>query len=403
MKRLLIALVSGCFCASFACSKAAPSAAVRFEKVVLTDKYFCDGINAGDFNRDGHVDVVAGPYWYEGPKFANKPEIYPAKEFPKPPSPTDSLYSFVYDFNQDGWTDVLVVGRVHLHQAFWYENPQGKPGHWPKHFVHERVQAESPAFGDIDGDGRPEIVCIWDKKWGLVKPDWSAPTQPWKFEVIIGAGDWHHFYHGTGLGDLNDDGRMDLILNDGWWEKPAQTTAATDWVAHRQVFSKDKGGAQMYTYDVDGDGDNDVITSLNAHGWGLAWFEQSRENARVTFREHKIMGDRTEEAKYGVAFSQPHALDLADMDGDGLKDIVVGKRVWAHGPKGDVEPDGTPVIYWFQLLRDASGTPRYVPHLVDDASGAGTQVALKDVNGDGRPDVLAASKLGAFVFLNRAR
>jgi len=373
---------------------------VGWERRVLTDKYYCDGIQCGDFNRDGKLDIVAGPFWYAGPDFKTTHEIYPPKEFPKPPSPTDSLYSFVHDFNGDGWPDVLVVGRVHLHQAFWYENPQGKPGHWQKHFVHERVQAESPTFADIDQDGRPEIICIWQKQWGLVKPDWNAPTQPWTFQPIIREGDWNHFYHGTGVGDVNGDGRPDLLLNDGWWERPAADAEQTDWIAHRFKFAS-KGGAQMFAYDVDGDGDNDIITTLDAHGWSLAWFEQVKQGGKLTFREHKIMGDRSEEAKYGVAFSQPHALDLSDIDGDGLKDIIVGKRLWAHGPKGDIEPEAAPVLYWFQLTRGPAGQVRYVPRSIDNQSGVGCQVVAADMTGDGRPDILTVSKLGAFVFINR--
>ena len=115
------------------------------------------------------------------------------------------------------------------------------------------------------------------------------------------------------------------------------------------------------------------------------------------------MGTRDEEKTFGVAFSQPHALTLADLDGDGLKDIVTGKRRWAHGPTGDVEPMGVPVNYWFKLVRDASapGGARYQPQLIDDASALGTQVEAVDVNGDGAPDVLTASKLGAFLFLTQ--
>jgi len=153
---------------------------------------------------------------------------------------------------------------------------------------------------------------------------------------------------------------------------------------------------------VNGDGRNDVITAKNAHGWGLSWFEQTRDAAgAISFREHRIMGNREEEARFGVAFSQPHALTLADLDGDGLPDIVTGKRRWAHGPKGDVEPMATPVNYAFLLRRDAAapGGARYVPRLIDDASGLGTQVVATDVNSDGAPDVLTASKLGAFVFI----
>lgn len=378
-------------------AEAAGSNLPQFRKQVLTDLYFCDGIAAGDINRDGKPDVVAGPFWYEGPGFAVKHEFYPARPFPTEPSPSDSLFSYVHDFNGDGWPDILVLGRVHLHQAFWYENPQGKGGHWKKHFVFHRIQGESPPFVDADGDGRPELVAHWENRWGLIQPDWQNPTNEWRFKPITAGGTFHHFYHGTGMGDVNGDGRCDLLLNEAWYEQPAAPNA--EWIRHEFKFGE-KGGAQMFACDVDGDGDNDIITALDAHGWGLAWFEQVKENGQMAFKKHLIMGSRDEEAKYGVAFSQPHALTLADLDGDGLKDIVVGKRRWAHGPKGDIEPMAEPLLYWFQLIR-GGGTARFVPHLIDRESGVGTQVSTADLNGDGRQDVLTVSKLGAFLFFNQ--
>lgn len=372
---------------------------VAWDKQILTSDYLSDGINAGDFNQDGHPDIVAGPRIYAGPDFSTWRDFYPAHVFPTKPSPTDSMFSFVHDFNRDGWPDILVLGRVHLHAAYWYENPQNDDGRWKKHFVFERVRGESPTLIDIDADGRPELVSHWDDRWGLIQPDPTDPTRPWTFQPITDQRPWGQFYHGTGVGDVDRDGRLDLILNDGWWEQPADPQES--WTEHPYRFA-DRGGAQMFVYDVDGDGLNDVVTALDAHGYGLAWFEQLPEDGNAPFKKHMMMDDRAAEAEYGVCFSQPHALAMSDIDGDGLQDIVVGKRMWAHPPPKDVEPNAPPVLYWFRLNRNDDGQARFVPHLIDDASGVGVQVVIADVDADRRPDVLTVSKLGAFVFFNRA-
>ncbi|QDU38594.1 FG-GAP repeat protein [Maioricimonas rarisocia] len=386
---------------------------VEFEKVVLTNRYYCDGVATGDINHDGHVDIVAGPYWYAGPSFETAHEFYPAEPLEPAASPSNSMYSFVHDFSGDGWLDILVVGRVHKHPAYWYENP-GKAGdEWQRHFAFERVRGESPTLADLDGDDRPELIAHWEGRWGWIAPDWSTPRSPWSFRPVGDPEDWDQFYHGEGVGDVNGDGRLDLLVNDGWYENTGQPDGL--WPLHRGRFSQLEGGAQMFAWDIDSDGDSDVVSSLHAHEWGLAWFEQVTGEpdrgheadvlsiGNSQFVQHRIMGDRSEEEQFGVAFSQPHALQIADIDGDGATDIVVGKRMWAHGPKGDVEPNHPPVVYWFQPVRDENGGVRFVPHLIDDQSGVGLQIATADVNGDGRIDVMTASKLGTFLFLNRTR
>ena len=373
---------------------------VHFEKQVLKERYYCDGITTGDINSDGNPDIVAGPFWYEGPTFKSAHEIYEPVPLPLADSPSNSMFSFVHDFNGDDRPDVLVLGRVHKHEAKWYENPGETDELWKSHFAFERVRGESPELVDLDGDGVPQLICHWNGRWGYIQSDPAAATEPWKFTPVGDDEDWPQFYHGQGIGDVDGDGRLDMIVNDGWYRQPVDSNGS-NWPFTRGKFSRERGGAQMFVDDVDADGDNDIISAVDSHGWGLAWYENSPTDGEFPFSERLIMHDRSRKEEFGAAFSQPHALAHADIDGDGLKDIIVGKRMWAHGPTGDVEPNAPQVVYWFHLQRGEDGRVNFVPHLIDSESGVGVQITAADVNNDGRIDVLTASKLGCFVFLNR--
>lgn len=395
-----------------------------FKPQHLESYYWSEGAAFGDLNRDGKPDAIYGPYWWEGPEFTKRHEIYApkrtttvtesdgtSKTFPgyeggfgkKNAYSTDNFFAFVHDVDGDGWNDVLTYGLPHT-PAYLYLNPAGRDQAWVRHTVLDEVDNESPTFTDLTGDGKPEIVCVNGGNFGFASPDPSNPGAKWKFTAISTGGTWQRYTHGLGVGDMNGDGRLDVLFKDGWFEQPASLAGNPPWKLHRFFFAP--AAAQMFAYDVNGDGRADVVTALAAHGYGFAWYEQLSERdaaGEFQFKPHIFMNKEPAENRYGVSFSEIHAVELVDIDGDGLKDIVTGKCFWAHGPTGAPESNAPAVLYWFKLVRLPGGGVDWVPHLIDDNSGVGRQVGLGDVNGDGRPDVIIGNKKGAFVFTNVAR
>lgn len=354
-----------------------------FKKTVLDREFRSEGVAVADVNRDGRLDILAGNFWYEAPRWEPR-EIRPAEPFDGATGYSNSFLNWAADVDGDGWPDQVVVGFPGK-PAVWRENPRGRAGHWAEHVLGESACNESPAFVDLLGTGQPVLVCGYDELlmgWHEAGPD---PRQPFRRHALSvpGAPGTKRYAHGLGVGDLNGDGRAEVITTRGYWVSPPDPRAAP-WEFVPVELGPDC--AQMLVHDVNGDGRPDVITS-SAHLKGIWWWEQVPGADGPTFRQHLI----------DDSWSQSHALVLADLDGDGELELVTGKRFWAHGPQGDVEADYPAVLYWYRPRRDG-GKVTWERHLVDDDSGVGTQFTVADVNGDGKLDIVTANKKGVFLF-----
>jgi len=377
-----------------------------FQTMTLSSDHYAEGADVGDINDDGVLDLVAGPIWYAGPDFTVGGQLFdPVPTFTRDQYSTFFL-TFVADLDGDDLPDVIGVGDAGggngsgTPNAYWYKNPgpANLGDDWVKTPIYGGlVSNESPIFDDLLGTSAKELVFMTNQRLGYAVPGASA-TAAWTFQQLSNTSFGTPYVHGLGVGDVNGDGRRDVVERSGWWEQPA---SGTTWTQHEVDFGEplgsgrpnNWGGAQMAVYDVDGDGDSDIVTALAAHRYGLYWYEQVDAD---TFTPHEILPT----SATATSISQLHSLATADMNGDGLLDVVAGKRYYAH-PSSNADP-GTnepPLIQWFELGRDGGVT--FTPHTIHDDSGAGCNFVVLDVTGEGKPDVFTTNKRGTFLHAQR--
>jgi len=344
-----------------------------------------------DMNRDGKLDMVSGENWFEqappaapgeGPRWIkHKFRSLPYSDFY-----LEDLSDLVIDVNGDGYPDIVSCSYW-SRPLTWWENPGAQNKPWKEHLIESRSPVEFAFLVDILNTGKPQQLL----------PQFGDPNFPLTWYELSGKGGdsaWiahvvspKSYGHGIGAGDVNGDGRTDIITPKGWFEAPPDPRDG-QWVFHPEF---DLGATGfIYTLDVNGDGLPDIVTSLG-HDYGIFWYEQKKDAAgNRTWIKHLIDN----------SWSQAHALTLVDLRGDGHIDIVTGKRYFAHNghDPGDHEPLG---IYWYEPIK-VRNEFQWRRHVIDYSTrtGGGMQIPVVDIDGDGDLDIVVAGKSGLFLFEN---
>lgn len=420
------------FISLFLSLTAGVKAQIKFEKKVIDPRFVSAGITAGDINKDGQTDIVAGDVWYEAPNW-QRHEFRPLGTYygtlvvdTKPRGSGAGYYSrsignYTKDIDGDGWLDIIVMNSQGA-PCYWYRNPLGKPESerpefWEEYLAIEMFHNESPQMVDLFGIGDPVILAgnhIGERNYTL---SWFSipedPTQLWEPHVIGHPDNFDYEFtfrnntttfapggmgHGLGIGDMNKDGITDVLTSQGWYEGTADAMKKENWTFHALKINNLIEGeeqpnfrfAQVFADDFNRDGEMDFLGS-DAHGYGLWWFEQVKEkDGSKSFTQHEIRMD----------MSQLHAVNGFDFDGDGIKEYVAGKRYLAHLGRDPGSSDPA-VLTLIEHSKSTKKKPLVTASAIDEDSGAGTQIWIEDMNGDNKPDIITSNKKGTNLFIQK--
>ncbi len=351
----------------------------KFRKQMIAAESF-ETVGAFDVNNDGKIDLVSGAYWYEGPGFVTRHYITTPTRFDEY---QNDFSTIPVDVDGDGWTDFITAGWEDT-EIYWRKNPESRDRAWKTTSIGKTGNVETTRSWDIDGDGTPEIVPNNPgnslKIFRLIKDKQGKGTGKFTEHIV------HNIQgHGLGFGDINDDGRGDLITSTGWLEAPPKPFS-DQWLFHGE-FNVQKGSVPMIVADVNHDGKNDLIVG-QGHDYGLEWIEQRVDtNGTRSWYRHSI--DNTA--------SQYHTMAWTDLDDDGGPELITGKRYRAHGDNdpGAADPIG---LYYFKWNGQSFDKHIISYGVLGEGKGTGNYFEVIDLNDDGRKDIAVGGKDGLYVF-----
>jgi dienelactone hydrolase len=348
-------------------------------QVINRDSTYC-ACAVLDVNADGRPDIVSGGWWYEAPAWTR----HVVRDVEEIRGRYDDYSNLPFDVDGDGHLD-LISANYRSQSLYWVRNPGPSAVAdtvWSRHVVASPGAMETGRLYDIDGDGRLDVLpngtkfaAWWDIQPGP-EPKWTRYDLP---EELAG--------HGVGFGDINGDGRPDIVGPSGWAEAPKDRRSER-WIFHPEFDLWQDASIPILVQDVDSDGDSDLIWG-RGHRAGVYWMEQTQgAGGERKWIRHAI----------DTSLSQVHSPLWADLDGDGQSELIAGSRFHGHDGKDLGESDPLSICS-YQFQQDTR-TCRRRQISFDGTVGFGLDPKVADLDGDGDLDLICPGRSGLYVLEN---
>jgi hypothetical protein len=335
----------------------------------ITPTEISRGVVSADFNGDGFADVVA---LSSVPGSSNLKTFLStaAGAFAAPtltPDGDNPLYLASADLNGDGFKDLVTASYDDGTLSVFF-NDKASPGTFNMPLVLNSPGASQVAIADMNGDGMPDLISA-DFNVSLFVQS-SPGTFAAPISLYAEGANW------VAVGDLNGDGAPDVALTDPVGVKVLMHTgaaSATTYAAPAAVFTStvnlNVSGANIIAIaDVNGDGLNDLVITDPGPTDGSA------PTVNILLQNSASHGSFLAPVSFPLATQDlPQSIVVADLQGSGKLDIVIGGR--------------QSVIV---LLHDPANPGKFLPATVYAAAGA-NEIAVADINGDGKPDIVVST------------
>jgi hypothetical protein len=349
----------------------------KFESVVIDSNIgqVCYAVTLADVDGDGKTDIVAlsedSLYWYQNPSWQRRVII-------QNQTPRDNVCVEPYDIDGDGKIDFVIgAGWTSAGSIHWVNRRELLDQPWNVHFIADLRWTHRMRFADVMGKGKPQLVVSPLNAVtgpGVHLTALEIPARPerdrWPATVMnYQLNRMHNHWHVDSAANgtirtltASREGIHEIQYSDQAWQTRHLHSGT-------EGSERDTSGAGEIKSGHLADGKPFLVTVEPMHGTML-----------VVYLPQETPEGSWQRIVIDEGFQRGHAIWTADMDGDGGDEIIFGHS-------------DTPQRFGVNVYKASSERgDQWTAHVVDAGGMATEDLVVADLNGDGRPDIVAGGR-----------